>query len=274
MKKNTTGTRADGAKCAVVEIPLEGAQVSRAAEHAALVAALAVAAPLRPAMEVKKFRSCRGTDGLAYSGELWVDGRRAAIVTNSGSGGETSIDWAPSSGGKYQGGPLYDRVKRYADAIPEHPSFGHMMKSDVELVVSELFEEYEERRAIIRKCAKGVPFQAPTDAPGTWRIMTGAFTTVTRATIVKAHGPDVRFAHEEFLGEKPLDLPADADKWTTHALKGHMVLKGGSQGDRWQGYKSKDTAETRLLYRSRFGADIIFLSDVIAVARAAARKAA
>lgn len=64
-------------------------------------------------IEVKNYRSCRGNEGDAFSCTVYLDGKRAALVTYDGWGGEYRWDFTPSDK-RMQGGPMCQKFEGYA----------------------------------------------------------------------------------------------------------------------------------------------------------------
>ncbi len=154
-----------------------------------------------PKLEVRRFESCNGREGRAFSYELWVDGALAAYVRDEGCGGCTDADWTPSGGRRWEG-PVQARLEAYAATLPPLPplpgceKFGPLDMT-LELLLGMLADDEDERRRILRLCAGGkkTVYRAPSMPQGEWMIMKRAFDATTRSAIVAKH-PDAIFANE------------------------------------------------------------------------------
>ena len=136
---------------------------------------------------VKNVKSCDGRDGIAWSGTLYLNGKRAALVRDSGDGGEINFDWHPSGHG-FHGGELAKAFDIYAAAqppieadpeydIPECPC-------EAGILVSRLCDEYEEAKQIKRLCRTNIVCRT---SDGQLVAYKAKATTLNRAMLAKRH---------------------------------------------------------------------------------------
>lgn len=89
--------------------------------------------------EVKRSKSLRTPDGIAWSAELWADGHRAAVVSNDGRGGPDFVRWLDAT--------LRASVEAHA--------------GDVAAMVGKLCDEQETLRRFARLSRANVVFRKP-----------------------------------------------------------------------------------------------------------------
>ena len=64
-----------------------------------------------PSVQIKKFKQCQGTDGVAYSCDLYVNGKLSCHVTNDGGGGVGCFYWVDKENQK-----IWDSWRKGLDA--------------------------------------------------------------------------------------------------------------------------------------------------------------
>ncbi len=145
-------------------------------------------------IEVKKVKSCAGTDGLAWSCEVHVNGKRVADARDSGTGGEVLIYW-------------HDRawqapLEAHAAAQPMLPAKPEWdlpaMPLTVGMLIGELCDKHDHDKRLKRLCRTNVVFAVQDDKPGSYRVLKGALTTETRRALVARHGDRVTFVNDRF----------------------------------------------------------------------------
>lgn len=136
---------------------------------------------------MKNVKSCQGRDGIAWSGTLYLNGKRAALVRDGGCGGMINFDWTFSGHG-FHGDELAKAFDAYAAAqppceadpeydIPESPCCA-------DTLVSRLADDYEEAKQIKRLCRTNIVCRTP---DGRLLSFKGQATDTNRAIILKRH---------------------------------------------------------------------------------------
>lgn len=105
-------------------------------------------------VELKSVKFMEGHEGLAYRGNLFVNGKKVGDVHDDGNGGEVCIWIDPSKK------ELEKELRAWAKSLPDtltdykHGGKPFAIKSDLEWVVSELFEDHivkKENAKLVRK---------------------------------------------------------------------------------------------------------------------------
>lgn len=139
-----------------------------------------------PKMEVRKHRPHRaGSEGGGYTAQLWLDGKHAADLSNSGDGGCDRFYWHDDA--------ARARFADFVKAMPEVPVFGMNLPASPDLVVGSLVEQ----ASIAKRCKTHVIFVDVNCS--TWSSR-GPFTAAAKAAITKKYGT-VTFLNETVAGQ-------------------------------------------------------------------------
>jgi len=113
-----------------------------------------------PVLTIKKLKSCKGTEGDAFSCNLYVDGKKAASVTQGGHGGGNDYHWNDEATEKR----VYDWV---GTLPPETVDFDnvHMvvMKSNLDVVIAKIIDAVEFKKKLKALCRKNIVFSLKGD---------------------------------------------------------------------------------------------------------------
>lgn len=110
-----------------------------------------------PVCVVKRYQECEAREGLAYSFDLWIDGKLAARVQEHGDGGEIRVDWMPSGGHVWEIGESLPgkRLAAFVATLPElTESDGYKWKRDVGSYCAQLADEFVFHRKLRPKCKR------------------------------------------------------------------------------------------------------------------------
>ncbi len=143
-----------------------------------------------PVLGVKGYRSCRATEGDAFSYTLTVDGKAAATVTYGGFGGPTDFTFTD---------PLAEeRVAQWVATLPPVPvrgTNGGTVPNSLDIVMDGVLTALEQAKADARyakKMAKDMQtktlFRLKDDAPGSYRFYGAPFSDAMKTMIVKKYG--------------------------------------------------------------------------------------
>lgn len=136
---------------------------------------------------MRNVKSCQGRDGIAWSGTLYLNGKRAALVRDGGCGGMINIDWTFSGHG-FHGDELALAFEAYAKAQPPceaDPEYDiPCSPCDWESLLSRLADDYEEAKQIKRLCRTNIVCRTP---EGRLLSFKGQATDTNRAIILKRH---------------------------------------------------------------------------------------
>jgi hypothetical protein len=149
--------------------------------------------------EVKNSKSCRGTDGIAWSATLWIDGKKACEAMDSGRGGEINLFWVDKD--------LEKRFNEYVAALPIDISnldlFPQRRKLDAGDVIAVLVDIHEnikkETAWIKRKCKTNTVFTLLGDIKGEFRTVKAVFTPAVKAFMVKKYGNKIEKIYNETI---------------------------------------------------------------------------
>jgi hypothetical protein len=156
---------------------------------------------------IKNFKPHRGgMEGGAYTATLYVDGKRAAFVSEQGDGGELEVDWTPGDKTRWDG-PLCKKVDAYLLSLPYESYQGVSYPVTLNVVIARLVSaiekeqaEEKERKIILKRCSTEVVFRVP---GGPWRTIKTRYTKTVQEVIRARHGTEVIFANETIAGQVP-----------------------------------------------------------------------
>lgn len=109
---------------------------------------------------------------MCFSAVLYIDGKRAADVSNRGHGGCHLFYWVNHD--------LQDAFKRHAESQPPIEIRTGLIKTesfpmDMDGYVDELVLDFDEKKRLARHCKKNTLFRLKTDKKGEWRSMKVVF---------------------------------------------------------------------------------------------------
>lgn len=151
-----------------------------------------------PVFEIKKHKSCDGSDGIAYSCELWVNGRLGAFVNNEGRGGSTWFRWVDAD--------LERITTNYVDCLPLIPSktetelqlWPNGRSNDLECFIAELCDKEDEEKRIRKLCRTKTVFRLKSDEEHLYTL-TNPFSAAAAAHLRAKHGDNLK----EIFNEQP-----------------------------------------------------------------------
>jgi len=121
-----------------------------------------------PKLTIKNYRSAgHGMEGEMWSCTLYVDGKRAALVSDSGNGAELNIDWSPSGGFRFRPGPVGEKVLAYVKGLPPlppTPDYPRELPMDLDLLIQQMVDDMLEEKKLKQWCKKSMVLRDP-DAP-------------------------------------------------------------------------------------------------------------
>jgi len=149
-------------------------------------------------LEVKKVRILKNTgmEGDAYTGEVWVDGEKAATFRNSGDGGPNCYDWIWKE--RPHAPPFMpEKVLLWVRAHPEYkPGADEWLLLDV--LVAEAMDAYENTKRFKRLCRTRTLFRVPGDPPDQYHKLFVPFSAVVRRLLIQQYGAEVEIVNDRF----------------------------------------------------------------------------
>lgn len=103
---------------------------------------------------------------LCFEATLYVDGTRAAVVSNEGQGGPNRYHPVNAKGRE-----LLEKAEAYAKGLPPLQSDYGPLDFDLDLLVHDLVERYEETKTLKRWSKTKTVFRLPEDEKGAWRTV-------------------------------------------------------------------------------------------------------
>lgn len=170
--------------------------------------------------EIKKYRSCRGMEGDAFSFDLFVDGKRYAEVIDEASGGPLLIHWGDQRKALRQfQGPLEQEVTQHIESLPprslsevwgenwrteqpwllkENPDGTE--KWDLESFLYHMVADFESERTLRRLCSKKTLFRKPGEPyqEGEYNTLKLPYSPEVRMKL-QAKYPGVEILNDKFL---------------------------------------------------------------------------
>lgn len=150
-------------------------------------------------VELKGVQSMRAAETPAFYANLWLDGRRVAIVRSEGRGGPPFVEWLDPQRDEDLQARWRTYCREHAEAAGETfaPHGEPSPWWDEEVAIFRLYDEHEERRWLRRQCRGRTLYRLPGDEkPGEWRTIEHAYTPDVRAFLVEKHGESVIIGNE------------------------------------------------------------------------------
>lgn len=165
--------------------------------------------------QIKKFQKCRGTEGYAFSFDLFVDGKKYAEVIEEGCGGCLLVHWEDS---RYGGGPMEKAVDAYVAALPpievseiygenwrtEFPDLvakypDGKKQEETDMFLYSLVDQFENEKHLKRLCSKKTLFRKPNEEYkyGEYSTIAAPFSPAIKARI-EAKYPGAVILNEQF----------------------------------------------------------------------------
>lgn len=123
---------------------------------------------------------------VAYSASIYVDGKRIGLVRNDGQGGCNMYDWFDREAGR--------RLEEHAEAQETEHDF-----EKLDQFINALADEFEERKALKRKCKTHVLFRLKGDEEGSWRTIRAKFEPRVENHIRTKHGDNLEAIANETI---------------------------------------------------------------------------
>lgn len=140
-------------------------------------------------LEVRNVKTLETHRGIAFTCTLYVDGKKAASVSQDGHGGGNDYRWSDPD--------LAKRVHTYAESLPDVAFDGGFLSNDLDLTIENLINDLEVKKQIKRLCKNNqrTVWRTPDMKPEEWRISAHPFTALVVTTIRATH-PEAIFANE------------------------------------------------------------------------------
>jgi hypothetical protein len=164
-------------------------------------------------IDIKNYRSCGGNETDAFSCILYLDGKKAAEVSNDGNGGMNMTRWLDRDLQRAflahcvtVARPIMDSWSAgLPDAKPtSDETFAMYCKSEevIDVVVNDFLGKMAEEKQLKRLCKTKVVFRLKGDRDGEWRGFKADWTTQkdsAKARLVKDFGDQLaEIANERF----------------------------------------------------------------------------
>jgi hypothetical protein len=116
---------------------------------------------------IARLKSWKGREGYGWHGDLCLDGRKVAFVSDDGDGG--MLRWEVSDPA------AFDAWQR---------SHGETGPEADDMAAAKLADAADVRTRLLRACRTATLFSVPGDAEGSYRTVKGAFTPAIKAFIL------------------------------------------------------------------------------------------
>jgi hypothetical protein len=121
---------------------------------------------------------------VCFSADLWLDGMKAGTASNRGHGGNNEVH--------IQDRALFNAFNQFClsqPAIPPSSSFNYELKMDMDLFISELVADHQERQAFKRR--KNTTFfrlKNETYQKGEWRTVNAPYSPAVAQYLTTQYG--------------------------------------------------------------------------------------
>lgn len=114
-------------------------------------------------IKLKGIKYHTSTDGYAYAGNLYVDGKKVLRVIQHGNGGCTDFEGDRD---------VIDKLEAYAATLPPTEYLGMTFNQSLETIADDLFDNHLQRKDVQTQMRKGVVFLQPDDiGKGTFSVV-------------------------------------------------------------------------------------------------------
>jgi hypothetical protein len=139
-----------------------------------------------------KINKALSAESCAFSAVLYIDGVKAADVSNHGTGGENMIHF------RYRP-DLAKPFTAFCEAQPPSKYEGGELKMDEDLYISILIGKYEEQQEFKRWCKTNTVFRLVGDDKGVYHKIKEVFTPDTKAFLGNKYGAQLEVIINETL---------------------------------------------------------------------------
>lgn len=136
--------------------------------------------------EIKNFKQMSMYDGVAFSGTVYVNGKKAFLVENSGRGG-----WNLYTALNEEGKTLLKKTEAFVKTLPpiHDERFQIDLTFDMDMFIEDLIREKEKLALYKRKCKKSTLFRLPKDDENVYREIKEIYSEGLKKWILAKH-PD------------------------------------------------------------------------------------
>jgi hypothetical protein len=141
-----------------------------------------------------KIAAFASEETTCFQAALWIDGKKAATVSNEGRGGCNTF--------RFQDRALEQQFHEYCRTQPPlpDPHFENGLPMSSDLFVSLLLEDYEEAKKLKQWCKTKTVFRLIGDEPGSWRITALRFSPAVKARLEKLYPTKLEVIANEVHG--------------------------------------------------------------------------
>lgn len=143
-------------------------------------------------VELKRFKEAGGDETRRFEALIYIDGKKAAQVSNDGCGGPNHYYWMDGEG--YMPGPLGKQFHEFCKAQP------HEFEFEVEdQYLDGLIEEMLNKKRLKRICSSKILCHLPGQTYKTdeWSTFKAKFTPETKAKLEEKYGAGIEFLNEK-----------------------------------------------------------------------------
>lgn len=129
-----------------------------------------------------------------FSASIYLDGKRIGFVKNEGRGGVNLVDREDRKAGA--------KVEAYAKTLPPLPPFykgGKPLEYNLDMLIGDLLEKYEEERIHKRWYKKGTVFRLKGDKKGEWKVIHHPYSEAVKTHLIEKYGDELEeILHDRF----------------------------------------------------------------------------
>ena len=142
---------------------------------------------------IRNSRSCAGVNGTAWSADVYIRGRKAFSVRQSGTGGEASFTVYDSK--------LYEAARKYAGEREPYVIDGISVPADLEMFISQMADRKEHEARLKRYCRTETVFRLPGDPDGEYRRLKAKCTADLKKRLLEKY-PEAEIVNDRYSGGK------------------------------------------------------------------------
>ena len=183
-------------------------------------------------IKLKNLRVAGGDETTRFEASLYIDGKKAATVSNAGEGGSHQYFFSDNAvGQKFREAANAIKTATLSPENPYHAYVSSLVESlnglnkrlsdrpneSLEETQAKLPEcndtaidflvvSYEERKLLKRYCNKETLFQLPGEPKTEWRTISSPYSPKVKEWLVEKYGDSVCIANEKIAGELITDL--------------------------------------------------------------------
>lgn len=151
-------------------------------------------------LSVKNVKTFQGQEGIGFTADLYLDGKKIALVRDVAQGGGYDYDPIGGSPEAYRAWREIEvKLHAYAASLPKIADefFPEGLQPNLDMVVDDLVAAFQVEKAYKRKCKTSTIFRTPDQEVGAYYEIKRPFSAELKAHILGKH-PNAEIINERY----------------------------------------------------------------------------